>query len=114
MQVVGAVASPPADGDRVGVHAHLGAQGRDRLGDAAGPEGVGERGDEGRALGQRPFLQGRRGGDDRRPPLAGFSTPADVAAAVGFLASDDARFITGVILPVDGGITAGSGQPSLF
>lgn len=51
---------------------------------------------------------------DRRRALAGFSTPADVAGAVGFLASDDARFITGAILPVDGGITAGSGQPSLF
>jgi len=29
----------------------------------------------------------------------------DVAMAVGFLASDEARFITGVILPVDGGVT---------
>jgi meso-butanediol dehydrogenase/(S,S)-butanediol dehydrogenase/diacetyl reductase len=51
---------------------------------------------------------------NQRRALAGFSTPADVAAAVSFLASDDARFITGTILPVDGGITAGSGQPSLF
>jgi meso-butanediol dehydrogenase / (S,S)-butanediol dehydrogenase / diacetyl reductase len=51
---------------------------------------------------------------DQRRALAGFSTPADVAGAVSFLASDDARFITGTILPVDGGITAGSGQPSLF
>lgn len=51
---------------------------------------------------------------NQRRALAGFSTPADIAAAVSFLASDDARFITGVILPVDGGITAGSGQPSLF
>ncbi len=51
---------------------------------------------------------------NRRRALPGFSTPADIAAAVGFLASDDARFITGVILPVDGGITAGSGQPDLF
>ncbi|GAA3547042.1 SDR family oxidoreductase [Amycolatopsis ultiminotia] len=51
---------------------------------------------------------------DQRRALTGFSTPADVAAAVGFLASDDARFITGTILPVDGGITAGSGQPSLY
>ncbi|WAL68697.1 SDR family oxidoreductase [Amycolatopsis cynarae] len=51
---------------------------------------------------------------NRRRALPGFSTPADVAAAVSFLASDDARFITGTILPVDGGITAGSGQPSLF
>jgi len=30
----------------------------------------------------------------------------DVAAAVAFLASDDARFISGVTLPVDGGYTA--------
>lgn len=30
----------------------------------------------------------------------------DVAAAVAFLASDEARFITGVELPVDGGVTA--------
>lgn len=51
---------------------------------------------------------------NQRRALAGFSTPADIAAAVSFLASDDARFITGTILPVDGGITAGSGQPSLF
>ncbi len=51
---------------------------------------------------------------NQRRALRGFSTPADVAGAVSFLASDDARFITGAILPVDGGITAGSGQPSLF
>ncbi|PRY36101.1 SDR family NAD(P)-dependent oxidoreductase [Umezawaea tangerina] len=51
---------------------------------------------------------------DQRRALTGFSTPADIAGAVSFLASDDARFVTGVILPVDGGITAGSGQPSLF
>lgn len=51
---------------------------------------------------------------NQRRALDGFSTPADVAAAVCFLASDEARFITGVILPVDGGITAGSGQPPLF
>ncbi|AUS78048.1 3-oxoacyl-ACP reductase [Actinoalloteichus sp. AHMU CJ021] len=39
-------------------------------------------------------------------PLPGAPEPADVAAAVAFLASEEARFITGVTLPVDGGYTA--------
>jgi meso-butanediol dehydrogenase/(S,S)-butanediol dehydrogenase/diacetyl reductase len=47
---------------------------------------------------------------DRRA-LAGHSTPDDIGAAMTFLASSDARFITGVTLPIDGGITASSGQP---
>ena len=36
-------------------------------------------------------------------PLGHLATPADVAAAVSFLASDEAAFINGVQLPVDGG-----------
>ncbi|OJI98066.1 hypothetical protein ASPVEDRAFT_49891 [Aspergillus versicolor CBS 583.65] len=36
-------------------------------------------------------------------PLGRFATPEDVANAVCFLASDEAAFITGVELPVDGG-----------
>jgi NAD(P)-dependent dehydrogenase (short-subunit alcohol dehydrogenase family) len=32
---------------------------------------------------------------------------ADVAEAMLFLASDQASFITGVVLPVDGGVMAG-------
>ena len=38
-------------------------------------------------------------------PLGPLGQPADVAEAALFLASDEARFITGVVLPVDGGWT---------
>jgi 3(or 17)beta-hydroxysteroid dehydrogenase len=37
-------------------------------------------------------------------PLGDFQQPEDVAAAVAFLASNDARFITGEALSVDGGV----------
>jgi 3-oxoacyl-[acyl-carrier protein] reductase len=37
-------------------------------------------------------------------PLDRIGMPEDVAAAVAFLASDAAGFITGVVLPVDGGL----------
>ena len=40
----------------------------------------------------------------RRTPLGGFATPEDIAAAVAFLASDDAGYITGQVLAVDGGM----------
>jgi 3-oxoacyl-[acyl-carrier protein] reductase len=36
-------------------------------------------------------------------PLGRLCEPDDVAGAAAFLASDDARFVTGIILPVDGG-----------
>jgi 2-hydroxycyclohexanecarboxyl-CoA dehydrogenase len=53
------------------------------------------------------------GGDDpklrdalvRAIPLRRLAEPADVAAAVAFLASDDAAFITGQTLSVSGGLT---------
>jgi NAD(P)-dependent dehydrogenase (short-subunit alcohol dehydrogenase family) len=45
-------------------------------------------------------------------PLRKVATPGDVAAAVAFLVSDDASHITGVVLPVDGGISAGIPQLS--
>ena len=39
-------------------------------------------------------------------PMGRVGTPEDVANAVLFLASDEASFMTGVALPVDGGVTA--------
>jgi len=38
-----------------------------------------------------------------RTPMGRWGTPADVAGAVAFLCSNQAAFITGVVLPVDGG-----------
>ncbi len=40
-------------------------------------------------------------------PLGRAGTPEEVAAAVAFLARPEAAYITGVTLPVDGGLTAG-------
>lgn len=40
-------------------------------------------------------------------PLGRNGQPADVAQAMLFLASDEASWITGTVLPVDGGVTAG-------
>lgn len=42
-----------------------------------------------------------------RTPLGFMGQPSDVAEAVWFLASDAARYITGVVLPVDGGNSIG-------
>jgi len=39
-----------------------------------------------------------------RVPLGDFPLPEDIAAAVAFLCSDDARFVTGTELIVDGGV----------
>lgn len=45
-----------------------------------------------------------------RIPVGRFGQPDEVAAAICFLASPASSFINGVALPVDGGITAGTGQ----
>ncbi|MEO1060038.1 MAG: SDR family oxidoreductase [Actinomycetota bacterium] len=39
-------------------------------------------------------------------PLGRYGEPADVAALIAFLASDDAAYLNGAALPVDGGVTA--------
>lgn len=64
------------------------------------------------------FMKGALGIPDRLPdeikqmlvagiPLGRLAEPSDVAAAVTFLASDDAAYLTGVCLPVDGGRSIG-------
>ena len=42
-------------------------------------------------------------------PLRDFAKPQDIAFACAFLASEQARMITGVVLPVDAGLTSGNG-----
>jgi NAD(P)-dependent dehydrogenase (short-subunit alcohol dehydrogenase family) len=46
-------------------------------------------------------------------PLKRIGEPSDVAAAVVFLASEAASWITGVVLPVDGGATGASPVPGM-
>ena len=41
-----------------------------------------------------------------RIPLGRLATPEDVAAAVAYLVSDDAQYVTGTTIRVDGGYTA--------
>lgn len=50
----------------------------------------------------------------RRIPLGRVGEPEDVASVVAFLASEDARFVTGANLPVDGGVSASNGQPNFM
>ncbi|PZQ64192.1 MAG: 3-oxoacyl-ACP reductase [Phenylobacterium zucineum] len=58
-------------------------------------------------------MQGVRQTWDKAVPMGRFATAEEIAAVALFLASDDASYMTGAIVPVDGGVTAHTGQPDL-
>ena len=51
-----------------------------------------------------------------RMPMGRAAKPEEIASVIAFLASDDASFVNGVNLPVDGGVMASNGQlnPTAF
>lgn len=72
--------------------------------------------EEKRALANQ-LIEGAAG---QAQPVRRAGRPEDIAAAVAYLASDDAAFVTGTSITVDGGLTIGTraswdeAQPSLF
>lgn len=54
----------------------------------------------------KTFSEEQRAANARGVPLGRVGTPEDVAMAVAFLASDDAGYITGAQIAVDGGLAA--------
>ena len=49
-----------------------------------------------------------------RLPIGRAATPEEVAGVIVFLASEDALFVNGVNLPIDGGLHASNGQPNFL
>ncbi|MFM2370379.1 MAG: hypothetical protein RIS85_101 [Pseudomonadota bacterium] len=58
-------------------------------------------------------IAGLRDNWEQRVPMNRFARPEEIAAVAAFLASDDASYLTGAAIPVDGGLTAQTGQPDL-
>ena len=52
-------------------------------------------------------MENVRTAGERATSIGHTGVPADIAAGVAFLASDEARFITGTELVIDGGVMAG-------
>jgi meso-butanediol dehydrogenase/(S,S)-butanediol dehydrogenase/diacetyl reductase len=48
----------------------------------------------------------------QRIPMGRVGRPEEIAGAVLFLASEDASYMTGAMMVIDGGVTAATGQPS--
>ena len=72
-----------------------------------------EMADEGFAMAENP--EAAKADALLRHPAGRFGQPGDIARAAVWLASDDAEFITGQTLTVDGGLVAASPlQPTLF
>lgn len=59
-----------------------------------------------RLFAEMPDPEAGRAAIADRHPIGRFAAPAEIAAAIAFLASDAASFVSGAILPVDGGYTA--------
>jgi NAD(P)-dependent dehydrogenase (short-subunit alcohol dehydrogenase family) len=49
---------------------------------------------------------GRSNAIVERTPMGRWGRPDDIGGAVAFLCSDEARFITGTVMPIDGGYLA--------
>ena len=58
-------------------------------------------------------MQGVKQAWDKTVPIGRFARAEEMASVVAFLASDDASYMVGAIVSVDGGLTAHTGQPNL-